>query len=229
MLWEARIGLPIDTPTHQPSDLAIAQMPRKPVRSDGVATYEKLVSTIDTIFARDDSRTISLKELADAANVPVASVYHFFPVPEAALAALVEQYIEKAAVEIMSNLEPAEGSNWQGIVNEIFARGRVFNEKYPAAKKVRLCPHSSESARYLLLESNWTLAAAIASEFDRLFVLAPHLHIVDDLAMTIILTDALWSTSIALHGEITDQYAAEAERAVASFLFPVLGAELPEK
>ncbi|MEL6416324.1 MAG: TetR/AcrR family transcriptional regulator, partial [Pseudomonadota bacterium] len=169
------------------------------------------------------------KELADTANVPVASVYHFFPVPEAALAALVEHYIEKAAIEIMSNLEPAEGSNWQGIVNEVFARGRFFYEKYPAARKVGFCPHSSESARYLLLESNWTLAEQISSEFDRLFVLPPHLNIVDDVATAIILTDALWSTSIALHGEITDHYAAEAERAVASFLFPVLGAELPEK
>ena len=219
----------MDRVRHHPSELVLAQMPRRPVRSDGVATYGRLVETVDAIFAREDSQTVSLKEVADAANVPVASVYHFFPVPEAALAALVERYIETAAIEIMSNLDPAEGSNWQGIVNEIFARGRVFNEKYPAAKKVRLCPHSSESARYLLLESNWILAEAIASEFDRLFVLPPHLNIVDDLAMTIILTDALWATSIALHGEITDHYAAEAERAVASFLFPVLGAELPEK
>ena len=219
----------MDRVRHHPSELVLAQMPRRPVRSDGVATYGRLVETVDAIFAREDSQTVSLKEVADAANVPVASVYHFFPVPEAALAALVERYIETAAIEIMSNLDPAEGSNWQGIVNEIFARGRVFNEKYPAAKKVRFRPHSSESARYLLLESNWTLAEQIASEFDRLFVLPPHLNIVDDLATALILTDALWSTSIALHGEITDHYAAEAERAVASFLYPVLGAGLPEK
>jgi len=185
------MGPPMDRVRHQPSELVLAQMPRRPVRSDGVATYGRLVETVDAIFAREDSQTVSLKEVADAANVPVASVYHFFPVPEAALAALVERYTETAAIEIMSNLDPAEGSNWQGIVNEIFARGRVFNEKYPAARKIRLCPHSSESARYLLLESNWVLAEQIASEFDRLFELPSHLDIVDDLVTAIVLTDAL--------------------------------------
>lgn len=170
-----------------------------------------------------------MKEIADLTDTPIASVYHFFPRPEAALAGLTERYIELAAIEMMSNHKLEPGDNWQSVVNSIFARGRKFYRKYPAALKLRLAPHQSASARHLLLESNWALAGVIKQELGRLFRLPLVSPRIDDFAYAIAIADALWSLSVALNGDVTDELALEAERAVTAFLLPLLGAELPIK
>lgn len=204
-------------------------MPRKPTRADGIATYEKLLTEIDSIFGSGDRTSLSLKDVAETAGVPVASVYHFFPAPEAALAALTERYIELAAIELMSNHVADTSLNWQGVVNHIFCRAREFYQKNPSAQKLRLRAHNSESARYLLLESNWALAEVISLELDRLFKVPNRESLVEDLALAITIADALWSLSITIHGTITDHYALEAERAVTAFLLPILGSRLTQK
>lgn len=181
---------------------------------------------MDTAFGASDGYSVSLNAIAESAQVPVASVYHFFPVPEAALAALAERYTELAAIEVMSNHSIEKDRNWQGVVNSIFSRGQVFFGKYPAAKKLRYAPHQSASARHILLESNWGLAAVIEQELARLFKLPMKASLIDDLAYAIAISDALWSLSIALHGEVTDELALEAERAVTAFLLPLLGSKL---
>ena len=204
-------------------------MPRKPVRADGIETYDKLLNEIEASFSKSNSASVSLRDVADAVQVPVASVYHFFPMPEAALAALTERYVELSAIEIMSNHVSDPEENWQGVINDIFSRGRRFYKKYPAARKLRLAAHNSESARYLILESNWALAETIYSELDRLFVLPEASGLVDDIARAIVISDALWSLSVSIHGAVTDEFAMEAERAVSLYLFPVLGPQLATK
>lgn len=191
-----------------------------------MATYTKLLNEIETAFSKSNNASVSLKDVADAAQVPVASVYHFFLMPEAALAALTERYIELSAIEIMSNHVSDPERNWQGIINDIFDRGREFYDKYPAARKLRLTAHNSESTRYLILESNWALAETIYSELNRLFVLPETSGLVDDIARAIVISDALWSLSVSIHGTVTDEFAMEAERAVSLYLYPVLGPQL---
>lgn len=211
----------------KPSSTALAQMPKKPVRADGIATYQKLLKAIDKAFATNDANAVRLKDIAEDCDVPVASVYHFFPVPEAALAALTEKYTELAAIEVLANHKVEEGRNWQGVVNTVFERTRVFYGQYPAARKLRFGVHQSESTRYLMLESNWVLAGAIKLELERLFKLPNSTSLIDELAYTIVISDAFWSLSISIHGSITDELALEAERAVTAFLLPTLGGQLP--
>lgn len=210
----------------EPSDEVLAQLPRKPVRADGLATYQKLLETVEEIYSSNADTSLSLKLVSELSGVPVALVYHFFPVPEAALAALTEVYVERAALEVMLGLGVETDQNWEQVVNAILAAGRLFYTKYPAAGKLRLGPHQSASVRHLLLESNWSLAQLIELELKRLFKLPPILDLVDDLAYAIVMSDALWSLSYSLHGTVTDKFAAEAERAVTSFLIPVLGVRL---
>lgn len=213
-------------PRFKPSPTALAQMPKKPVRADGIATYQKLLSAVDATFATSDANSVRLKDIAEACDVPVASVYHFFPVPEAALAALTEKYTELAAIEVLSNHKIEDSRNWPGVVNSVFERTRVFYENYPAARKLRFGAHQSESTRYLMLESNWVLAGALKLELERLFILPTAKSLIDELAYTIAISDAFWSLSISIHGSIEDDLALEAERAVTAFLLPTLGGQL---
>ncbi|MEL6860017.1 MAG: TetR/AcrR family transcriptional regulator [Pseudomonadota bacterium] len=212
-----------------PSERVLAQLPRKPVRADGMVTYERLLDQIETFFSADGTTSLSLKQIAVATDMSVASVYHFFPVPEAALAALMERYLERAATEIMLNQSDDDGENWQGVVTTVMSRGRAFYEKYPAALKLGLGLVQCASVRHLLLESNWALAETIFAELDRLFMLPKVADLVDHFAYAIVISDALWSLSVSLHGTITDDLASAAERAVTGYLVPHLGYNLRSK
>ena len=211
----------------EPSEATLAQMPRKPVRADGLITYQKLVDAVDAKLATAPGIDIRLKSIADETDLPVASVYHFFPNPEAALAAVTERYVELAAIEVIANHAPLKTRNWQDVIKTIFIRARAFYKKFPAAQKLRLGPVQCESVRHLILESNWALAEATKIELERLFVVPDLPRLVDDLAYAIVICDALWSLSISLHGAITDDLAAEAERTVAGSLTAKLGSKLP--
>ncbi|MEO1659744.1 MAG: TetR/AcrR family transcriptional regulator [Pseudomonadota bacterium] len=202
-------------------------MPRKPVRADGLRTYQKLLDAVDNRLNTEAGTDIRLTAIAAETGLPVASVYHFFPNPEAALAAVTEKYVEQAAIEIMSNHKPDEVQHWQDLVKAIFARGRIFYQKHPAAQKLRLGPVQCESVRHLVLVSNWALAEAIQLELQRLFAIQASPGLIDDLAYAIAISDALWSLSVSLHGVITDDLAFEAERMVVAFLSAKLEANPP--
>ncbi|MEO1553828.1 MAG: TetR/AcrR family transcriptional regulator [Pseudomonadota bacterium] len=210
-----------------PSEKALSQLPRMPVRADGKATYDKVLDAVDAFLRDNDPDEISLNEMAEKTSLPVASVYHLFPNPEAAAAALTMRYVERAADEIMSKQSATTAEGWQGVVYQIFHRGRAFYAKYPAAMKLRLGSSQSAGVRHVILQSTWRLAEIIVSELERLFRMPNTTGLVDELAYAIIISDALWSLSIELHGEITDDMAEQAEQAVSALLEPLFGTTLP--
>lgn len=210
-----------------PSAKALSQLPMVPVRADGRATYDTVLDAVDAFLLEHDPDDISLKDIADQTNLPVASVYNLFPNPAAAAAALTMRYVELAASEIMSDQSATRSENWQGVVNQIFQRGRAFYAKYPAALKLRLGHSQTAGVRHVILQSTWSLADIIQSELERLFRVPQSAGLVNDLARAIVISDALWSLSVELHGEITDELAEEAEHAVSSLLEPIFGTSLP--
>ena len=212
-----------------PSSKALSQLPREPSRADGQATYTKLLDWLDEFLREHDPDEIRLKDLAEATNTPVASVYHFFSNPEAAASALTLRYVEIAADEIMSNQSDSKSENWQGVVFEILRRGREFNAKYPAARKLRFGSGQSAGVRHIILQSNWRLAEIIKSELERLYKVPTQTSLLNDLVYAIVMVDALWALSIELYGEITTEMAEEAERAVTAMLEPSFGTALPRR
>lgn len=212
-----------------PCSKALSQLPREPSRADGQVTYSKLLDALENFLCEHDPDEISLKDLADATKTPVASVYHFFPNPEAAAAGLTLRYAAIAADEIMSNQSDSKSENWQGVVFEILRRGREFNAKYPAARKLRFGSGQSAGVRHIILQSNWRLAEIIKSELERLYKVPTHASLLTELVYAIVIVDALWRLSIELHGDITTDMAEEAERAVTAILEPLFGTALPRR
>lgn len=211
----------------KPSAEALAEMPNKPSAPDEIEIYRNLLEALDGILAYDDAASLELTNLAEATNTPIESLEKFFPNPEAVGTALTERYVELAGQEIMLGHTNDGSANWQSVVLEIFGRGRGFYEKYPAAAKLRLSTKQSDGVRHIVLTSTWALAGIIQSELERLFVIPTGVVLLDDLAHSIVISDALWSLSMTKHGRITDEMADEAERAVVGFLAPILGNRLP--
>lgn len=217
------------THTITPSDKALSQLPRAPVGADDQADYNKLLDALDRFLCDNDLDDISLEQLAKATEIPAARVSHFFPNAPAAAAGLTIRYVQLASNQIMSNQSASGSESWQDVVYEILRRGRAFFTEYPAAEKLRLGGGQSAGVRQLILQSTWSLAQVIKDELDRLFHVPPNSSLLDELAYAIVISDALWSVSLTLHGEITGEMAEEAERAVAALLEPAFGTRLPSR
>lgn len=193
-------------------------LPRKPKRSNGKATYEKLLDELEQTLLRSDGVSIRLKDLAAATGTPVASVYHFFPSPDAAAAGLAERYVEKLGTMLSLSEGQASISTWQDLVREAAKRGRAFYAAHPTAFKLLLGTNQSPGVRKIVLDSYWGLANLMVPELRRLIDIPEKLDLTNKLAHSIVISDAFWALSYALHGKITDALAQEGERAVTAYL-----------
>jgi AcrR family transcriptional regulator len=67
--------------------------PRKPVQKRSRERYERLLDATESLLSAQDAGSVGLYDIAKHANVPPASVYHFFPTKEAAFVALAERFL----------------------------------------------------------------------------------------------------------------------------------------
>ena len=208
-------------------ELASSQAPAPPVSDDDKAAYRQLLIALDDLLNRRHDLSFTLAELAEAASVPIEVAQARFPVEEAALTGLAKHYVRQLGSKIGAGHRDRDGENWEGIVSEVLRRGRAYYHAHPVAMKLRLGVGIPAGARLVYLESLSALAQMLNDEANRLFVLPERTDITDELAEAIYISDALWSLSVELHGEITDELAEEAEHAVSSLLEPIFGTSLP--
>lgn len=207
-------------------DDARAQMPNIPSDTAARATYDGLVQTLIDYVAKQDFPSIQLEDVANAANMSLDDVRRFLPNPEAAISALALYYSELAAAEVAKDQIASPDDNWQGIVHDVFRRGRIFYKKNPVALKIRLGSVQSAGVRHILMQNGLLFASLIQNEVSMHFVIPGNADLTEDFLNAIIITDALWSMSVYRYGEITDQAIESSESAVAGYLEQVLGQRL---
>ncbi|MEL6857797.1 MAG: TetR/AcrR family transcriptional regulator [Pseudomonadota bacterium] len=211
------------------SDEARSQMPNIPADETDKAAYQKLIAAAAALAAEQTAFSIQLDRLAETAGVPLPTVERFFPNPEAAASALALHYSERAASEVALDQLATPEDNWQGIVHDIFRRGRVFYRKHPVALKLRLGAVQNAGVRHILLQNGYAFAALIQHEIQKHFIIPGNADLTEDFMNAITITDALWSLSVYQHGEITNDAVEASERAVAGYLEQVLGQRLKSR
>lgn len=208
------------------SEEARSQMPNIPAGADDKATYQKLLAGLVDQAAEHPFALIKLDKLADAADVPLSTVEGFFPNHQAAASGLALHYSELAAADVAMGQIADPDDNWQGVVHDIFRRGRAFYRKHPTALKIRLGGVQSAGVRHVLLQNGYTFASMIQHQVEKHFIIPGNADLTADFMNAIVITDALWSMSVYLHGDITDDAVEASERAVAGYLEQVLGQRL---
>ena len=69
--------------------------PRWPSRADSKARFQLLMQAVEALLQQIGPSDITIQMIADAAHMPTATVYHFFPSAEAAMFAQARVYIER--------------------------------------------------------------------------------------------------------------------------------------
>lgn len=201
-------------------------MPKQPEGDEERSEYDQLLTAVDAILQNRDGIAFSLHELAESTGIPSTTVARFFASPEAALSGLTLRYVEIGGRFLGEGLQSVAKDGWQAVVHEIFRRGREFYNQYTTARKLRFDLDRSSGVQHIILASSFDIGSVLAAELESLFVFPEDVDLATDMAHCIIITDGLWGASIARHSEITDEMAAEAERAVAGYLASELSPKL---
>lgn len=205
-----------------------AKRPRKPVRSAGVARYEGLLDALETLLDEKEPEDVGLRELGRVADAPVASVYHFFPTPSAALVALAERHMQKFVDILAEPFDVAELSSWEDFVVIASERARAYYNAHPVVLKLILGPEQSWSIREMDLQNNRRLAQYFLEAASMVFDLPHSESLLDRFEIAITMTDSIWALSYARHGTITEDLAREAQRASLAYLRGYLPAYAPK-
>ncbi|MCW8125751.1 TetR/AcrR family transcriptional regulator [Microbulbifer halophilus] len=209
-------------------DRRSAALPRKPQRKNGREKYEKLLDTLETLLKTREVADISLADLSEAAGVPTASVYHFFPNRDAGVTALADRYFNSSRAELDIPSQAREWNNWQDLITLFCERTRENYEASEPVKKLKFGPEVSWAVRDLLQDNNRRLARTLRDLFAQAFELPPSQDWEERFLQAITINDAFWSLSYARHGRISNSMAAEGRRAAIAYLKLYLG-ELLER
>ncbi len=195
---------------------------RKPVQARSQARFEAILDAAHQLLADRLAEDISIYDLADATNIPPASVYHLFPTIEAVYSELGKRYLQDLT-HLLDVEPPAEvKSSWQSLLRYLFQRGQIYYNQNPAAMQILLCPTVSHEILVADIQLNDKLGAQAFAILDRCFILPPVPGLAEKISLSIRASDAIWSRACTLYGHIPDEDFAESMTIVLAYLRTVL-------
>jgi AcrR family transcriptional regulator len=199
------------------------------MRRRGIERHNILLDATERLLADNSDEDISLAQIAEAAGVPLASVYHFFPNRNAAFVALAKRFNEEIYRLSITPLLDPEPQDWQELLHMIHARAAAFQNSRPAALRLFLGAGVSVAVRNADLSGN----ARIARSRERFFEAYFHMPFLPDFVERLEIAgasmDGIWALSYGRHGHITEPYRKEATAAAIDYLRRFLPQFLPRK
>lgn len=194
-----------------------ASGPRQPARGRGHIRYDALVDATEELLRTDDPDEVGLYRIAEHANVPPASVYHFFPTKEAAFTAVAMRTMEQLVAVHREPIAAEQVRSWQQLFRIDIGRARDFYNGHPAGLKIFYGGYGGVDARNIDQAVSVNLAGASYGRMDSLFHM-PYLHEPEkkfEARMAIL--DAIWSISVRQNGHINDEYFEESFQACVAY------------
>lgn len=203
--------------------------PARPMRRRGVERYNILLDATERLLADNSDEDISLAQIAEAAGVPLASVYHFFPNRNAAFVALALRFNEEIYRLSITPITDPEPQTWQELLHMIHARAAAFQNSRPAALRLFLGAGVSVAVRNADLSGNARIARSRERFFEAYFHMPFIPDFVDRLEIAGASMDGVWALSYGRHGRITDAFRLEATAGAIDYLRRFLPEFLPRK
>lgn len=194
-------------------------MPRLPQRAAGRQRYLLLVDAVDRLLSERDAGEISLYDIAEAAGVPTASVYHFFPSMAAGYVALAQRYLETFREIFAQPIDHDSLSCWQDVFRVKHQQALDYYKNHIVARKLFLGSEYSWQVRQADVVGNRHLAESLAGTYRRHFHLDNAEMLIEKIEVGIDMCDSIWALSCLKNaGVIDDYYAQESARAYEAYM-----------
>ena len=192
--------------------------PRFPTRERGKLRFKILLDAAEKLLEDQSADSISLYDIAGAAGVPPASVYHFFPTAASAYVALAQRYLDdfKKIIEIPIEQEAIRG--WQDIFRIKLGDVCLYFNANTVARKLFLGSEYSWQVKQTNLRVNAEIAEILSNIYNNTYIIADTCILAEKIEIGISIVDCIFALSYARHGIITGEFETEASRAYHAYL-----------
>ena len=209
---------------------ALAELTQnRPMRKRGIERFNLLLDATERLLADSGDEDISLAQIAEAAEVSLASVYYFFPNRNAVYVALALRFNDEIYERSIRPLRDPEPQSWQELLGMKHKAAAAFQNSRPAALRLFLGAGVSAAVRSADFTGNARLARSRARMFAAYFDMQPMPDLPRWLEVSAAAMDGIWSLSYGYHGRITDAYREEATACAVTYLRRYLPEVLPRK
>lgn len=189
----------------------------------------RILDAADGLIRRDGHIGLSLQQVAEAAGIPPASLYHYFPTSQALLIGLAQRYI--AAFEMLASqeLDHARLTSWGDLCAQHAETALRFYHEHPVAMRLFLGPESGWEIRNADLAANRRIGGLYYRKLIRHFVVAESATLEEAMAIAVTISDSVWAMSFARSGEVEPAMAREALRARLAYLRLYVGEHVEKR
>lgn len=191
--------------------------PRAPLRGRGIVRYAALLDATEALLQEQSTDDVGLYQIAERANIPPASVYHFFPTKEAAFLALAQRYLD-GLNRLGSGPIPASAlSSWQSLVAWDHRQAVKYYNSHRPALKLFLGGFGGEEVQQASKSFDETVGRRIYDRLNQLYYM-PFLRDPEKkFHICVAMMDAIWTISYLRSGVITEEYYEEGVAACTAY------------
>ena len=189
---------------------------RKHTQARGRARREKLMLAVREMLREKEMDEITLPGVAEAADIPSSSTYHFFPDVKT-----LYQEVARAIAEDMVRVAKAPinpPANWQEIVRDFIVSGAKFFNENRDARQLILGPKTAPDIKNAACLEDRRFGRQLQTLLSTYFYLPDLEEPGEVLFRAIQISDALFCLSVLEHSRVTDEMRDEAVLAATAYI-----------
>ena len=190
---------------------------RKP-RARSQARIDSILDAARELLATEGVASLSIYSVAERAQIPPLSVYHFFASVPALLEALTADIHAAFRACLQAPIEHAALNSWRDLSRLVEMRMLDIYNADAAARQLILAQHGLTEINQADRQHDIELGHLMLEVFNRHFQLPVLPDDVDVFALAMELGDRVYARSMQLHDEITPRMAEEGMRVFDAYL-----------
>lgn len=201
---------------------------RKP-RASSQARIAVILKAARALLAESGTAGLSIYAVAERADMPPSSVYHFFAGVPALLQALTAEVHAAFRACLETPVDHAALRSWRDLSRIVEERMLSVYEADPAARQLILASHGLTELTLADRQHDVQLGNAMRDLFDRHFHLPPLPEDIEVFSLAMELGDRVYALSVQRHGYIEPRLAEEGMRVFDAYLGLYLPPCLPKR
>lgn len=202
--------------------------PRKP-RASSQLRIAGILDAARALLAEEGVANLSIYSVAERADMPPSSVYHFFASVPAILEGLTAEVHAAFRACLQEPVEHGRLGSWRDLSRLVEERMLAIYADDTAARQLILAQHGLTEVTQADRQHDIELGRLMHRLFDRHFELPALPDDIDVFALAMELGDRVYARSVQLHGEITPRFAEEGMRVFDAYLSLYLPPFLPKR
>lgn len=187
-------------------------------RAPGRKRRKALLDATYDLLCEKDIEEISFRDVADRAEVPEGSAYHFFANRFDIFSVLAKILSEQFAEAHEKPVPPSRRKTWQQLAGHLVDVGAGVYARSPPARQLLIGGKTPPEVKQADRINDRVVGDAMYRSFSRYFDIPDTDPMRDAFYYFIEITDLMFTLSIIESGEITPKMLAEAKRAGIAYL-----------